>query len=423
LKVTSKAANEILTDVEGTAPMGQMLRHYWCPVLRSDYVEPGGAPRKVRLFGNDHVVFRNKEGRVGMMDEKCPHRCASLQLARNEEDGLRCIFHGWKFDMDGNVVEMPTEDDPERAAALSKKVPVQSYPAKDVGGLIWVYVGNDVPPPFPEFEFTVLPDNHRDIRAGYIRCNWLQAMESILDSAHLGFLHRSSIAKASGAASQQNAGLWLKDTAPRLDFETTDYGLREAAIRKKDGDLKSVRIREIIAPWHVILPGEDGAERQHIITVPADTGNCFQFIVTYNPFRPMKQSEIDTIWFDTHPDANNIAAPLPGEDTVWGQDRQAMEEGHFSGLTDRHVFAEDFAVLESMGPVADRTREFLTHTDRTLVIVRKALLKSIEDMREDKSVWGHPQQDHGFRTLRTYAKTISEGEDWRNIGKETVSAT
>jgi nitrite reductase/ring-hydroxylating ferredoxin subunit len=407
--------NMLLARVEGTNPMGQMIRRFWLPVARSESLEADGAPRRVTLLGEKLVVFRATDGRVGLLDELCPHRRASLALAHNEDNGLRCIYHGWKINAEGRVVDIPTEPDPARCAALASRVPVRHFPVHEGGGLIWGFLGEGQAPPVPAFEFTTLPREHVDIRAIVTRANWLQTMEAILDTAHLGFLHRSSIMKSVTAPSHRRSGAVLLNSAPTLQVERTGYGLREAALRQQpDGEL-NIRIREYVAPIHVLIPTEPEAERQQIITVPATDTSSIQFIVTYNPYRPLTKEILDTLWFDTDPNADDIGWRLPGPEQNWGQDRAAMKAGHSSGLTNRHSLCEDIATLESMGPIVDRSREFLTHIDLTVATVRRELLQSLEAVARGEPAWGEVDESVDIRRLRSQVAMLPPESDWRQL--------
>ena len=412
----SQHDNEALTIVEPGAPMHALLRRYWTPVMRAARVEAGGAPVKARLLGQDYVVYRSPAGQLAMVDERCAHRCASLSLARNEPDGLRCIFHGWKFAPSGELLEAPTEA-PVNQEVLKGRVRLNTYPVREAGGLIWAFLDAEAePPPFPAFEFTALPDTQVDIRIAVLPVNWLQVMESVLDSAHLGFLHRSSMELAVTANTANTAGSGA-DTAPVLEFDRTPYGFREAAIRSKPNGQKDVRIRAVVAPYYVFLPGRPGAERQLVTTVPIDNLNCFQLIVTYNPSRPFRPGEIDALWFHTHPNRDDFSDPAPGP-LGWPQDREAMGAGHFSGIVDRHVFYEDFAVLQSMGRIADRRFEHLSNTDATIVLMRRELLKALRAAGEGGPGWGlDTAVDHA--AIRTAIFELPPGAEWRSSNPET----
>ncbi|WP_232495401.1 Rieske 2Fe-2S domain-containing protein [Novosphingobium kaempferiae] len=416
----SAADNALLTEVSPGTPMNALMRNYWIPVLRSQRLEAGGAPVKVRLLGEDFVAYRSPDGSVGLVDERCPHRCASMSIARNEEGGLRCIFHGWKYAPDGDLIEAPTELEAHRNA-LMKRVRLGAYSAHEAGGMIWVFLGpKDQAPPFPAFEFTGLSPEQLDIKIAILPFNWLQNLESVLDSAHLGYLHRSSVELAMTDNAKKNAENWGTDTAPKLEFDDTEFGIREAAIRSRADGSSDVRLREVVAPFYAFLAGNEGRERSLVIAVPVDDGNSLQIHVTYNPYRPFEDGEVERIWFYTHHDKNDISDPAPGP-LGWPQDREAMRNGHFSGITNRHVFYEDFAVLQSMGPVVDRRFEHLSSTDMTLVRFRKGMLKALEDHRDGKGAWGRPDDAAIYGRIRTEIFDVPAGGDWREMVRPTVA--
>src|SRR5690606_3568124 len=185
--------NHLLTRVEGDAPMGRLMReHYWVPFLRAASLEADGAPQRIRLFGQDYVTFRAADGRVGFFDEACPHRRASLVLARNEDCALRCIFHGWKFDVSGRVVEAPTETVVPQETFV-QNVRLNHYPTREAGGLLWVWLGGGEAPDFPKLPWFGIPDENLWITRTVTHCNWLQGIEGSLDSAHIGQLHNTWI--------------------------------------------------------------------------------------------------------------------------------------------------------------------------------------------------------------------------------------
>lgn len=372
--------NDLLTRVEPGNPMHDFMRQHWLPAMRTEPLESGGAPIKVRLLGQDYVAFRSPDGTLGLVDERCPHRCASLTLARNEEGGLRCIFHGWKFGLDGTLLDAPTEFE-EHQAALRKRVRTRTYPIREAAGLVWVYLGDGDVPPLPAFEFMSLPEDQVDVRIARLPVNWLQTLESVLDSAHLGYLHRSSTELAQTDIAKRNATSQNSDTAPRLSFEELPYGFRELATRKLADGGRNVRTRIVVAPFYAFLAGQQGHEHPLVLSVPIDDENSMQMFITYNPYRAFEPGEVDKIWFCTHPNRDDMSDPAPGP-LGWPQDREAMRNGHFSGITNRHVFYEDFAVLQSMGPIVDRSHEHLCHTDATIVRFRKTMLNAVNEQAE-----------------------------------------
>ncbi len=253
----SKEENELLTRVEGDAPMGRMMRRYWLPAaLGEEVAERDGTPVRVRLLGEDLVLFRDTEGRLGLIEAACPHRLASLALGRNEECGLRCVYHGWKFDVTGACIEMPTE--PE-SFGYRERIQLTSYPVHEAGGLIWAYMGPaGGAPPVPDYDWMRLPPEQRVIAKIGERTNYLQAVEGAIDSSHSWFLHR-------GATND-----WKKrtevssDLSPKLEAEDTDYGFRYAAIRRPNANPESekyVRVTLFVVPTTAFIRGRSNATR------------------------------------------------------------------------------------------------------------------------------------------------------------------
>ena len=187
----SKQENELLTQVGAGTPMGNLLRRYWVPALFSAQLPKADCPPvRVRLMHEDLVAFRDTDGRLGLIDERCPHRTASLFFGRNEECGLRCVYHGWKFDVDGNCVDMPSEPD---GTGFAHKIKINAYPCIERGGVVWTYLGPaELKPAFPELEWTQLPDDYRFATRHVQECNWMQALEGGFDATHLAFLHRGA---------------------------------------------------------------------------------------------------------------------------------------------------------------------------------------------------------------------------------------
>jgi phthalate 4,5-dioxygenase oxygenase subunit len=230
----TREENDLLCRVEGDAPMGQIMRRHWIPACLSEEVtEPDGAPVKIRLLGEDLVVFRDTDGRLGVLDEYCPHRRVSLAYGRNEECGLRCLYHGWKMDVDGNVVEMASEP---AESGLVAKAKTKAYPAREWGGFVWTYMGPAEA--MPEFEppaFAPAKDTQVSIVKINVACNWAQILEGQIDSAHSSSLHSSDMRPAKVDSAKAAGTHWLRpstDKAPRLQVEKTSFGFHYAAIRR-----------------------------------------------------------------------------------------------------------------------------------------------------------------------------------------------
>jgi phthalate 4,5-dioxygenase len=263
--------NELLTRVGPGTVMGRMLRQYWTPAIRSNALIADGAPVVVRLFAQDYVAFRSTDGSVGFVDEACPHRGVSLALARNEDNGLRCIFHGWKFDTAGRLVDAPAEP-AARREKFQSTVKTSQYATHEAAGVLWVFVGEGKAPPFPQFEFMKLPPAQVEIRRAVVPYNWLQGLEAHLDSSHVGFLH-SGWAKQDTEHTEKKQremiNKMLMDNAPRFEMDDTHYGMREGALRDLGDGITYARIREVV-PFHTFIPAPPNAHCSSRISVPID---------------------------------------------------------------------------------------------------------------------------------------------------------
>ncbi len=393
--------NELITRVENGAPMGEMLRsNFWFPATPSSKLLADKAPVRVRLLGEPFVAFRSTDGRVGFFNEHCPHRGASLALARNEDNALRCIFHGWKYGVDGTVLEVPTE--PHNKTDFCRRVPIKSYPAREAAGIVWVWLGKGAPGRFPEFEFTTVPDEQVYSVCQNVPYNWVQDVEGGLDSAHVSILHSYWLKRISIPL----AGL---DTAPTYDFHPQPSGYRYAAIRKLPNGDAYIRVNQFVMPWFAFICPEETPEgdRLVIITTPNDDLNSTHWMVRYNRVRPLKPS-----YANPAEDRGNWP-PLPpgGPADNWGQDREAMAAGHFTGFN--HVNTEDFAVAASQGRIVDRSQEYLNAGDRAVVMFRRQLLTTVREFMEQKplSLVDHVQIE--YRQIKADALVIPQTQSWR----------
>ena len=413
--------NHLLTRVENGAPMGRMLQQYWHPVLRASRLEADGAPVRVRLLGQQFVAFRATDGRVGVIDEGCPHRQASMSLARNEEQGLRCIFHGWKLDLSGHVIDVPTITRDKRAE-FAASVITRTYAVREIGGIVWLCLQpEELAPPFPDFEFTRLPEQLVDFRIAIMHNNWVQGMESVLDSAHLGFLHRGQLQREfrdsnSRAGTNTNISHASESTAPALEVDERPYGFREAALRELPDGRVYTKIREFVAPYFSFLPGNPETLNRRIVvaSVPIDDTHCAQWFIFYNIDRPPTADELADRWAFATPDPDNFYADPGDASNAWHQDRVAMKNGHFSGFPQRHIFHEDFLVQESMGPIVDRTRENLNPSDRVIVHTRRTLINAARAFASGAPAWGLAQAGTiNYRRIRSGALYLQAEQDWR----------
>jgi len=411
--VLSTSENELLTRVGPGTAMGEMLREFWTPAARSAALEAGGAPRRVRLLGENFVAFRSGDGRLGFFDEGCPHRCSSLALARNEADGLRCIFHGWKIDVEGRVVDCPTEP-PERRAAFAASVPHRRYPVREAGGIVWVYLGKRATPPkLFDFEFHHKPAD-AVVRCAVVHGNWLQGFEGQLDSAHLGVLHSSSIVAGQARPGDNALSRYSQqNTSPRFELMETPYGFREAALRALPDGTVYARIREVVFPYYSFIPGEHGEPRLVVVVVPIDDEWSAHWYYFMSPFGPVPEAYRRQMMWGTGADDDDYAADRGSAANVWHQDRAAMNGGHWSGIT-RNFTYEDFIVEESMGPIVDRSREYLGSSDAVIVRARRLLLDALKEHAEGRLPFGL-DRDLDYSRIRALAIRIPAERNWLTI--------
>jgi phthalate 4,5-dioxygenase len=398
--------NDLMTQVQGVAPMGQMLReYYWFPATLSQKLEADGPPQRVRLVGENFVAWRSTDGRVGFFSEYCPHRRVSLALARNEDNALRCIFHGWKFSVTGEVVEVPTE--PHNATEFCKGVPLKHYPAREAAGIVWVWLGAGAPAMFPEFEFMKLPPEQVYPIYQTVQYNWVQSVEGNVDAAHVTVLHQDWLGAITKTGVLTAASGRL---APVYELENRNGGFRYAAIRDLGDGRRYVRVTEYVMPWYTFIASEDGGEgdRSCIMSVPIDDDNAVYWTVRFNPFRPLGASHFNPV----KDPADWPPYITGGPDQRWGQDRAAMQNGSFSGFRG-HVVMEDFAVTESQGSRADRSGEYLGAGDRAIARARNVLLNAVKQYQKGQVPKAARHEEIRYGTVRALADIIPDTTDWR----------
>jgi phthalate 4,5-dioxygenase oxygenase subunit len=386
--------NERLVRIEGDAPMGRLLReNYWVPACLSTQLVAGGDPHRVRLFGKDHVAFRAQDRRIGMFDERCPHRGASLVLAHNDGCALRCIFHGWKIDVSGSVVDVPTQAiNPQ---AFAERVPVRKYPTHEGGGIVWAWLGESEAPPFPDLPFTIVPEGQVWMTVTKAYCNWMQGVETTLDSAHVGTLHETYITRLQKAREadqtkdeSERTTHSLSNLAPSYELDVTPYGLDAVALRPLPNGETYMRTTRYIMPFISLTPfGEPDVPAVLFITSPIDDYHHNLFYGVWSLTRELGPEKIpDFMSFavgDLPYEIDNFGRFTGGRDDNFGQDREAMRKGHYSGMVG-NLLQEDMVTQTSMGPIVDRTRDYLSSSDIAIVQVRKILLQAVDDFEAGK---------------------------------------
>ncbi|HEY4134665.1 MAG TPA: Rieske 2Fe-2S domain-containing protein [Alphaproteobacteria bacterium] len=421
----SKQDNERLTRIGPGTPMGEVLRRFWVPaVMSSEVAEPDSPPVKVKLLGEELIAFRDTSGRVGVVQEKCAHRTASLWLGRNEECGIRCVFHGWKFDVDGNCVDMPNEPPQFQ---FKERVKLKAYPTVELGDIVWAYMGPaDRMPPPPDFELVRVPPSHRMISKTLEECNWFQALEGGVDTSHIGFLHHGLANKTFGTLSKDDpTSFRLRAQAPVIELDTTDYGYRYAGIRDLGDQGNYVRGYHFVMPWTQIRPtqattkiGPNG-ERQPIwkttvgghFWVPMDDENCmvWNWDYSYGNEGLDEDDRNDNSSGPQHVDAALNYRKKRNLDNDWMLDREVQKTKTYTGI--RGINTQDHAVQESMGRIMDRTIENLGQTDRAIVVMRKLMFDSADAVEAGGSPIG---ANDSYYRLRGMEKLIEKGKTWRD---------
>jgi phthalate 4,5-dioxygenase len=405
--------NERLTRIEADAPMGQMMRrHYWLPFALSSQLLAGEAPMPVRLLGQNFVAFRDSNGQIGFLDELCPHRRASLLLGRVEADGLRCIYHGWKISACGRVLDAPTQTvRPEQFAA---RVPVTHFPVVESGGLAWVWLGPGDAPPFPDLPFAGDHEANSFWCVSRVPCNWLQGVEGTIDSSHLGLLHQTWMARSAKVEGYANIGLALEQP-PIYETEDSPCGMRAGALRRQTDGGAYVRITEYFMPLITIVPvgrGQPNDGSMFVISPVDDTHHLlFYGYFSDSPTRPPQELGAAAPGYVADPD--DFVGLRGGRDERWGQDRELMKAGHWTGFG-RTLLEEDAAVQVSMGPMVDRSREHLSGSDGAVAHARRILLEALSTTESGGTPPGSARSPGRVRMHNAREVFVDEGERWQD---------
>ena len=405
----TREENELATRVSPGTPMGNVLRRYWIPAcLSRELPEPDCPPVRVPLMGEKLVAFRDTQGRVGLVDEFCPHRRASLWFGRNEESGLRCVYHGWKFDVEGNCLEQMNEPEP-----FCHKVRLTAYPAVEMGGLIWAYMGpRDKMPAPPAFEWTQVPETHRHVSKVWEECNWLQALEGGIDTSHAPIMHRLLTDKSTrGGLKPSNP--FVRGKAPNLRVDITDYGYLYAGVRPLGDSEIHVRTYHFIMPFHQIRPArsESGlpTDAGHI-WVPIDDHSCMVYNWIYST------TDADLTAEDRlerglgngplHVDPKTFRS-FQNRTNNYGLDRAVQKTESYTGIDG--INQQDRALQESMGPIVDRSREHLGPADKAIIQARKLLREAVRAVEDDEQPAG---TGTSYYTVKAGEDVFARDADW-----------
>ena len=375
----SQEENQIVTRVGPGTPMGDTLRRYWMPaLLASEIPGPDSPPARVRLLGESLVAFRDSQGRVGLLDELCPHRLASLYFGRNEECGLRCVYHGWKFDVSGACTDMMNEP-PEND--FKHKIHTKAYPTVELGGLIWAYLGPaEKMPPAPKFAWTQVPDARRHVTKVIQESNWLQGLEGGLDTSHAPIMHRL-LTETSTRGGFKPSNPFVRGKAPKLVVDLTDYGYQYSGIRALGESEVHIRAYHFILPFHQIRPSksESGApmDAGHMwVPMDDETTMVFNRVFTKDGTDLNEEDRLERSLGNgpLHVDQTTFR-PHASKSNDYLIDRAVQRAESFTGIDG--VNAQDRAIQESMGRIVDRSKEHLGPADKAIIQARKKLRDAV----------------------------------------------
>jgi len=412
--------NMLLCGVEGDAPMGRLMRQHWLPVcLSEDVEEPDGTPWPVQILGEKLVAFRDSDGRLGLVAEACPHRKASLAFGRNEEGGLRCLYHGWKVAVDGEVLEMPSEP---AGACAAMRVKHPAYSVAEAGGFVWAYLG--APETMPAFEpppFAPTPNARVAVGRARVPVNWAQIVEGQIDSAHSSTLHSSDMVPARIGRAGADDKLWTRpstDKAPRLQVQLTSYGFRYAAIRRPITQAAThdyVRVTTFVAPLTCLIP-PNAAYNVAQVTVPiSDTESWFYFMAWgEGPDVPSNADWRKFLALTPGIDIDAYGNKRRTQQNRFEQDRTLMKTGNFTGI--KGIPAQDMAMWESMGPIADRTSERLGASDVAIVQWRRLMIEAARAYAQGAPALGRTEPHIPHATIASFEGVVPKTEDWRSLG-------
>ncbi len=413
--------NDLLTQTGPGTPMGRLLRCYWMPALLAEELPENDCPPvRVKLLSERLIAFRDTNGRLGLIDEFCAHRGISLWFGRNEECGLRCPYHGWKYDVTGQCMDTPSE--PEQSH-FAEKVKLKSYPLVERGGVLWTYMGSpESQPPLPEWEFATVPAPHTFTSKRLQECNWLQALEGGIDSSHVSFLHRGDLNTDPLFKGARGNQYNLSDLRPVFEVVESPGGLYIGARRNTEDGRYYWRITQWVMPsFTMIAPRGNHSVHGHF-WIPIDDENCWTWSFDYHPTRPLTDAEVAAMR-----DGKGIHAkvspgtfrPVANKDNDYLMDRAAQKAGKtYSGI---EGFAmQDQSLQESMGPIVDRTKETLVATDSGIIMCRQRLLRAVKAFVDEGLM--PPGIDLVHQRVRSAAIVLPKDQPYKDGARDALIA-
>jgi phenylpropionate dioxygenase-like ring-hydroxylating dioxygenase large terminal subunit len=416
-----KEQNDLLTQTGPGTPCGKLFRSYWLPVLLTEELPDNDCPPvRVKLLSERLLAFRDSEGRLGLIDEFCAHRGVSLWFGRNEEAGLRCPYHGWKYDVTGQCIEVPSE--PEESG-FCQRIKLKSYPLVERGGVLWTYMGEpEKQPPLPEWEFATVPPRHRFVNKRLQESNWLQALEGGIDSSHVSFLHRGDLNSDPLFKGAKGNQYNMADSRPVFEVVESSGGLYIGARRNAENDQYYWRITQWVMPsFTMIAPRGHHSVHGHF-WIPIDDENTWTWSFDYHPIRELSDAEVAAM-----KDGKSIYVkyvpgtwrPLANKDNDYLIDRAAQRAGKtYSGV--EGIAMQDASLQESMGPIVDRTKENLVSTDNGIIMARHRLLRAVKALNDKGEV--PPGVDPAHQKVRSAAVVLPRDKAFKDAAKDALVA-
>jgi phthalate 4,5-dioxygenase len=384
--------------------MGDLFRRYWIPALQARQLPgPDCPPVRVQLLGERLIAFRDTEGKLGLIDEFCAHRRVSLWFGRNEECGLRCAYHGWKYDTTGQCVDLPSHPD------HTQRIKLKSYPCLEQGEVIWAYMGPpELRPAPPAYEWSLVPDERRFVSKRLQECNYLQAVEGGIDSSHVAFLHGGALRNDPLLAGSKGNQYTDQDRAPVFEVEEFSGGLLIAVRRKIDDERYYWRITPWLAPFYTLIPPRGRNPVSGHAWVPIDDEHCWAWSLSYHPRRPLTDRERAAMEAGHGIHVRYIPGtfvPQANKANDYLMDRNAQKAGIlYSGV--EGIGMQDASLQESMGPIVDRSLEHLVSTDRGIVMMRRTLVRAATANRVGGEI---PGLDVKAQQVRSCAIELARG--------------
>ncbi len=420
----SETETNLLCETGAGTPMGELFRRFWIPALISEELpEPDCTPVAIKILGEDLIAFRDSNGKVGLLSAYCAHRHAKLFWGRNEECGLRCTYHGWKYDIDGNCVDMPNEPAENQ---FKDKVKVRAYPTREAGSCVWAYMGPKhlEPPELPYLEWARVPDSHVQVTKRLQENNWAQATEGGIDSSHISYLHNMDLERITPSTA---------DKSPFLQTIRRDFGFIEAARRVQPDGRHYWRIRPVMAPSFMMIPSSDKPDRNiggHV-WIPIDDTHCWAYTMTWNATRPLTQEERDKNLegFGIHCEVDRTATRWDlNISNAWSSvrslannymiDRAEQKNHTFTGI--KGIGEQDCSIQESMGSISPRWEEHLGTSDRGITLFRRMVMTLARELMEgSEPMLAHAPEK--FR-VRSTGFIIDPDQDWEAAAEEHMAS-